>query len=249
MTLDDALRQFGLSRLPAKHILKILRDTAAKSAHANHNDTELRKINEAWAVLTGKADATAAGAEPGAEEGPSGMVQAQCRLYKHQSFILDWTMRPRAGTNGADKIMLGNPQTVTWDDTIGRFCIADKTGATKPYPLTGIAGVSDTPFAQHWTSTFEAELAFAKGGACPHCEADHFQWCQHCHTIFCHFGKEHYPNDTYTCPSCDARYTWNGSGKPIKTVFDGKHLRALCDLTPDLALQTHATKQLSHRQD
>lgn len=89
MTLQDALRQFGLAKLPPKHVLKILRDAAAKAAHARNDTLELSAINAAWAILTGKTDAAAVDAAGAAEQGPSGMIEAHCSLYKTQTFILD----------------------------------------------------------------------------------------------------------------------------------------------------------------
>jgi hypothetical protein len=242
MTLDDALKTFGLKRLLAKPALKVLRDSQAKEAAARGDEDALIRINAAWAVLTGKSDA--APTDESGANGPQGLIRAHCARKSGQVFILDWTMSPRAGQGGADKIVLDNPQLISWDEDLGLFQIVGASGEAKPYygDTNGPSSADSGLFTQGWASQFRGEIKVAPV-ACPCCAAKHIQWCQHCNTVFCHGGPKDTPEGRYRCP-CNAAYIWGGSGKPIQRVFDGKQLRSLSDLAPDGAIGTETRKAL-----
>jgi hypothetical protein len=213
MTLDDALKTFGLKRLLAKPALKVLRDQYAKEAAARGDQQALIRINAAWAILTGKSDATLLEDDPAS--GPTGMIRARCSNKTGQVFILDWSMAPRAGDSGADKIVLDNPQLISWDEDLGLFQIVGASGEAKPYygETNGPSSAESGLFTQGWTSQFCGEITFAPI-ACPCCDAQHIQWCQHCNTVFCHGGPQDTPEGRYRCPACNAAYIWGGGGKP-----------------------------------
>jgi hypothetical protein len=243
MTLDDALKTFGLKRLLTKPALKVLRDSQAKEAAARGDEDALIRINAAWSVLTGKSDAAPEG--DNASTGPQGLIRAQCARKSGQVFILDWTMSPRAGQIGADKIVLDNPQLISWDSELGLFQIVGASGEAKPHfgETGGPSSAESGLFTQGWASQFRGEITFAPV-ACPCCQAQHIQWCQHCNTVFCHGGPKDTRDGRYSCSSCEAAYMWGGGGTPIQRVFDGKQLRSLSDLAPDGAIGTETRKAL-----
>lgn len=246
MNFTQALHVFGLLRPVTKPVLKVLRGGAAKEAFAAGDESRMREINLAFEILTGKTEA-AFDDMTGHPEGPSGLVRAQCREQAGQAYILDWRMHPRAGKGGADKVVIDNPQRVSWDEELGCFQLVGAGGSAKPYygeARTQEAGSSE-PFAQGWTSLFKAQVGFGTI-TCPCCSATNLQWCEGCGTIFCHRNRADYPTGNYTCPSCKKEYTWNGVGKPIETVFDGKQLRSLTKLASGGALGQDIAKQLAH---
>ncbi len=158
MTLDDALKTFGLKRLLAKPALKVLRDSQAKEAAARGDEDALIRINAAWAVLTGKSDA--APTDESGANGPQGLIRAHCARKSGQVFILDWTMSPRAGQGGADKIVLDNPQLISWDEDLGLFQIVGASGEAKPYygDTNGPSSADSGLFTQGWASQFRGEI-------------------------------------------------------------------------------------------
>lgn len=246
MNVTQALHVFGLMRPVSKPVLKVLRDGAAKEAFAAGDESRMREINLAFEILTGKTEAAIDDAG-GHAKGPSGLVRAQCREQPGQVFILDWIMQPHAGKGGADKVVIDNPQRVSWDEELGCFQIVAAGGSAKPYygEARTQAGGSGSPFAQGWSSLFKAEVGFGKS-TCPCCSATNLQWCEGCGTIFCHRNRSDYPSGDYSCPSCKEIYSWNGGGKPIETVFDGKQLRSLTQLASGGALGQDIAKQLAH---
>lgn len=232
MTYEEALELFGLSRIPSEAVLKVLRNDAVKEA-VEQKDEELQKeINRAFAVLSGKEDATISIAEAQEKKGPGGYVKASCREYKDNKFVLEWKRKPAEPTDKIDTVILGNAQRLEWDSNIDGYVRMDSEGKRFNYEDKQYSKADGSPFDAKtgaWTSGFEAEIVFSRHTPCPCCNAPNLQWCQHCDTIFCHRNKDDYADNSYDCPGCNASYGWGEGfgGAPIKKVFDGKHLRSL----------------------
>lgn len=252
MTYEDALEVLGLRRILAEKQMRVQRDEKVRAAR-DHNEEEREKlIHQAWAVLTGKEEAALEDLAATAEKGAKGTIKARCGSYKAQTFVLDWTQVPRGQGAAIDDVVVGNPQVVAWDPSIDGYVRIDRSGKKLPYPAAStLRGVTDAPIddaGDLWKTDFKARVRF-EGSSCPHCKASELQWCEHCHTVFCHFTKEHYADHSYKCPSCSAGYTWGGSGKPIATVFDGKQLRSLThDQRKEIASGATAV-QITHKED
>ncbi|MBL4886637.1 MAG: hypothetical protein JKY95_19195 [Planctomycetaceae bacterium] len=231
MTYEEALELFGLSRIPSEAVLKILRNDAVKAAVEQKDEERQKAINSAFAVLIGKEDAEIADGQGEKRTGPSGLVKAVCSEHKDKAFVLEWQKMPAEAQDNTDKVMMSNPQRLEWDSKIDGYVRIDSVGKRFNYDDKEYSKADGSPFdakTRSWTSGFEAEIKFSSHAPCPSCHAPHFQWCQYCDTIFCHRGRDDYPDQSYTCPECDGGYSWGGnSGESIKTVFDGKHLRSL----------------------
>lgn len=236
MTNEEALRVFGLSRIQSLETMKILRNAAAKQAHLTNDTQRLIQINAAWAVLSGKEEAEQAEKRPAVNhDGLSGIVKAKCRERTGTEFVLDWIMIPYGAYGGVDQVILTNPQRIEWDSSLNGFVRVDAAYTRKPYyDQTGFRTSDRGPVDGHsdgWRSAFQTEIKFQRV-YCPHCRAPNVQWCEHCHTIFCHRNEEDYSSGEYECPVCSASYCWSGTGEPLKTRFDGKQIRSLMDLRP-----------------
>lgn len=229
MTYEEALAVLGLRRILPEKQMRVQRDEKVRLARGRGDEEWEKNIHEAWAVLTGKAEAELEELPASNEKGPVGLIKASCGTHKDKTFILDWEMRPRGKGDGVDEVVFLNPQTLGWDTTLDGYVRIDAHGVKKPYAVSVFRTAADDPIAGAASlgAQFRGRVVFGSGVFCPVCKAPHLQWCQHCNTIFCHFDKAHYADATYKCPGCDAPYTWGGTGKPIETVFDGKQLRSL----------------------
>ena len=231
MTYEEALELFGLSRIPSEAVLKVLRNDAVKVAIEQKDEDRQKDINAAFAVLIGKEDAEIADGHGEDRTGPSGFVKAVCREHKDKAFVLEWQKMPAQMQNNVDKVMMSNPQRLEWDSSVDGYVRIDKTGKRFNYDDKEYSKADGSPFdakTGSWTSGFEAEIKFSAYTPCPSCHAPHMQWCEHCDTIFCHKGRDDYPDQSFSCPNCSHSYGWGaGFGVPIKKVFDGKHLRSL----------------------
>ncbi len=231
MTYEEALELFGLSRIPSEEVLKVLRNDAVKAAVEQKDEDRQKDINVAFAVLIGKEDAEIAVGQSVNGLGPTGFVKAVCRENKDKAFVLEWQKMPADTQGNVDKVMMHNPQRLEWDSNVDGYMRIDQTGKRYNYDDQEYSKADGSPFDAKtggWTSGFEAEIQFSTSAPCPACHAPHMQWCESCDTIFCHKGREDYPDQSYSCPSCNNSYGWGaGYGVPIKKVFDGKHLRSL----------------------
>lgn len=231
MTYEEALELFGLSRIPSEAVLKILRNDAVKAAVEQKDEERQKDINAAFAVLIGKEDAELSVGHSEERTGPAGLVKAVCRENKDTPFVLEWQKMPMDFLHKTDRVMMSNPQSLEWDSEVDGYVRIDSTGNRLNYDDKEYSKADGSPFdpkTGSWTSGFEAEVEFSSYTPCPSCHAPHMQWCEHCDTIFCHRGREDYPDQSYTCPECEREYGWgDGFGTPIKKIFDGKHLRSL----------------------
>lgn len=252
MTYEDALAVLGLRRILAEKQMRVLRDEKVRDARAGSDEEREKLIHQAWAVLTGKEEAALADIPAGAEKGAKGTIKARCGSHKWQTFVLDWRQIPRGQGAAIDDVVIDNPQVVEWDRSIDGYVRIDGGGKKIPYAAASILrGVADAPIddgGDLWKTDFKARVRFDRV-SCPHCQASELQWCEHCNTVFCHFTREHYPDQSYKCPSCSARYVWGGSGRPIATVFDGKQLRSLThDKCKELAAGDQCV-QITHKEE
>lgn len=236
MTYEEALEVFGLSRIQSIETMKVLRNAAAKQAHLANDTQRLIVINAAWAILSGKEEAELAEERHTAKhDGLSGIVKAKCGEKTDKEFVLDWVMIPYGADDNADLVQLTNPQRLEWDTNFNGFVRIDVSGQRKPYYMQGLRYTTGRGpidgYSEIWPSDFCAEVEFKKV-RCPVCRAPHLQWCQDCHTIFCHRNKEDYPSGKYKCPACSSSFSWGGTGASIKTRFDGKQIRSLTDESP-----------------
>ena len=231
MTFEEALELFGLRRIPSEAVLKVLRNDAVKEAIENKDEDRQKDIHRAFAVLTGKEDAELNVGQGAKASGPTGFVKAVCREHKDKPFVLEWSKAETSTTENIDQVIMNNPQALEWDSNVDGYVRIDAEGKRFNYDGKDYSKAENSPFdpnGENWTSGFEAEIQFSANAPCPSCHAPHMQWCQHCDTIFCHRTKDDYPDQSYSCPGCEADYGWgDGYGAPIKKVFDGKHLRSL----------------------
>ncbi len=232
MTFEEALELFGLSRIPSEAVLKVLRNDAVKEAMEAKDEERQKDIHRAFAVLTGKEDAELNVGQGVSDAGPTGIVKASCREHKDKPFVLEWVKAHKSPLDDIDKVVMSNPQKLQWDSNIDGFVRINSEGKRFNYDDKDYSKPDGSPFdpnGKNWKSNFEAEIVFSLDAPCPSCQAPYMQWCEHCDTIFCHRGRDDYPDQKYSCPNCEASYGWGEgfTGNPVKKVFDGKHLRSL----------------------
>lgn len=232
MTFQDALAVFGLTRIMDAAVMKVFYHDEARKAR-DAGDVEREKlVHHAWAVLSGKVEATVKDKPIEKVEGATGTARGMCTENRGSFFAIDWNQVPRGAGKTMDLLVYLNPQKIEWDTSVDGYVRVSSNGQKKPFdPMAALRKASDNPLDSSASDSRErqrdARVEF-KDATCPVCQAPLMQVCNKCWTIICYKNRTDYPKEEFHCPKCSERYRFLNPGeKASEPIVDGAQLRSL----------------------
>jgi hypothetical protein len=232
MTYTEALAVFGLTRIMDAAVMKVFYHDAARKARDAGDEEREKIIHKAWAVLTGKEDATLLDQPKEKVEGASGTARALCTHERGKAFVMDWKQVPRGAGDKRDLLIYSNPQTITWDGDVDGYVRVSVKGEKAPYdPAAALRKANHDPMdgtqPGHANTATHSGKVDVEQAPCPICAAPRLMVCNTCLTIICHRFRNDYPEQGFNCPKCNAVYQWGTGRERGDVIIDGKQLRSL----------------------
>lgn len=232
MTYAEALAVFGLTRIMDPAVMKVFYHDAARKARDVGDEEREKTIHKAWAVLTGKEDATLVDRPVEKVEGASGTARALCTHQRGTAFVMDWKQVPRGAGEKRDLLIYSNPQKIEWDSGVDGYVRLSAKGTKVPYdPAAALRKASHDPMdgtrpgdASNATHSGKVDVEQAP---CPISAAPRLMVCSTCLTIICHRLRDDYPKEGFNCPKCNAIYQWGTGNARGDVIIDGRQLRSL----------------------